>query len=919
MVAPILIISISVGYVALLFFIAWIADKREAAGQSIVKNPAIYALSMAVYCTAWTFYGSVGRAATTGLGFLPSYLGPAILAPVWWLLLKKIILISKSQRITSIADFISSRYGKSTFLGIVATVIAVFGIVPYISIQLKAISSSFDLLAGQVQAAHAEVPFYLDTALYITIALAAFTILFGTRNLDPNERHGGLVAAIAFESVLKLLAFLAIGLFVTFGLYDGFGDIFSKGAAVPSIKALFTLESAGLNGWEWFWLLFLSMSAVMLLPRQFHVAVVENTDAAHVARASWMFPLYLLLINIFVLPIAVAGLLMFPEGAVEPDSYVLSIPLATGHETLALFVALGGFSAATSMVIVAVIALSIMIVNNLVLPALVRNQDFGKKNDQSINTGLLGIRRISIILVLLFSYAYFKVIGEQYSLVSVGLISFTAIAQFTPLVLGGIYWKRATKKGAIWGLSTGFLIWAFCLPLPTLVEANLINDRIMQEGLFGWSLFQPYALFGLEGYSPVTNAAFWSLLFNTFIYIVVSLNTQQSPLEVSQADLFVDIYKYRSGGSEYEVMRRRAKVGDLRIVMNRFLGIPRTQSLFTAYENRNRVDLSRQPVAEAKLINYAETHIAGAIGAASAKIIIGSIAREDPISLEEMFRVLEQTREIVEYSKALEKKSAELERTTLQLKQANEQLKELDRLKADFITTVTHELRTPITSIKALSKIMLDNKDMPEAQRAEFLSIVVTESERLTRLINQVLDLEKIQSGSEEVDIVQLDLAEVARQAFNGLRQLMREKGINPEIVIKDVPIRVPGNFDQLTQVVVNLLSNAIKFADDKQGMVSLHCYQGATEAYLEVRDNGPGISPRNQALIFEKFTQISDKVKGKPQGSGLGLFITHTIISQHQGRLSVDSTLGGGAIFKVALPLFQKPHPPAESAPRLS
>ncbi|MBV6653013.1 MAG: histidine kinase, partial [Mameliella sp.] len=902
---PILIISISIGYVALLFLIAWIADKREAAGRSIVKNSAIYALSMAVYCTAWTFYGSVGRAATTGLGFLPTYLGPALLAPVWWLLLKKIIIISKSQRITSIADFISSRYGKSTFLGVIATLISVFGIIPYISIQLKAISSSFDLLIGQLPAPHADVPFYLDTALYITVALASFTILFGTRNLDPNERHGGLVAAIAFESLLKLVAFISIGLFVTFGLYDGFGDIFQKGQEVPSIRALFTLESAGLDGWEWFWLLFLSMSAVMLLPRQFHVAVVENTNTGQVARASWMFPLYLLLINIFVLPIAIAGLLMFPEGGVEPDSYVLSIPLATGNEVLALFVALGGFSAATSMVIVAVIALSIMIVNNLVLPGIVRNQEFRADDQHSISTSLLGIRRISIILVLLLAYAYFKAVGENYSLVSVGLISFTAIAQFVPVVLGGVYWKRATKAGAIWGLSIGFIIWGFCLPFPTLVETNLVNDRVMQEGLFGWELLKPYALFGLSGYSPVANAAFWSLLLNTFTYIVVSLNTPQSPLEISQADLFVDIYKYRSGGNEYEVMRRQAKVQDLRILLTRFLGPVRAQTLLAAYEARNKIDLTQQKIAAANLINYVETHLAGAIGAASAKIIIGSIAKEDPISLEEMFKVLEQTKEIVEYSKALEKKSAELERTTFQLQQANEQLKELDRLKADFITTVTHELRTPITSIKALSKIMLDNKEMPASQQAEFLSIVVTESERLTRLINQVLDLEKIQSHPEDIRFEALALDEVARQAFNGLKQLMRDKQITPELVIEDAPVKVYGHFDRLTQVIVNLLSNAIKFADDDHGLVRLRCYPGINRAYIEVTDNGPGISQKDQKLIFEKFTQISDKEKGKPQGSGLGLFITHTFVQQHQGRLSVESNPGEGATFKVTLPLW--------------
>ncbi len=280
--SPLLILTISFLYVALLFLIAWWADRREKAGKSLVNNSGIYALSLAVYCTAWTFYGSVGQAATTGLGFLPTYLGPAILAPAWWLLLRKIILISKSQRITSIADFISSRYGKSTWLGIIATLIAVLGIIPYISIQLKAISNSFDLLVGYAlpaEPAPASLPFYQDTALYIAAALAIFTILFGTRNLDPNERHGGLVAAIAFESLLKLVAFLAIGLFVTFGLYDGFDDLFQRGAQAPSIQRLFSFEAVGLGGWEWFWLVFVSMSAVMLLPRQFHVAVVENTDA----------------------------------------------------------------------------------------------------------------------------------------------------------------------------------------------------------------------------------------------------------------------------------------------------------------------------------------------------------------------------------------------------------------------------------------------------------------------------------------------------------------------------------------------------------------------------------------------------------------------------------------------------------------
>lgn len=904
-----IIVSISVAYVALLFGIAYLADRSEKAGRSWVNSPYIYALSLAVYCTAWTYYGSVGRAATSGLGFLPTYLGPVILAPVWWLLLRKIILISKSQRITSIADFISSRYGKSTWLGVIATLIAVLGVIPYISIQLKAIANSFDLLAmrGQLSPnSHYDTPFYADSALYIAISLAAFAILFGTRNLDPNERHGGLVAAIAFESLVKLIAFLAVGLFVTYGVFNGMGDIFTQASAVPRINELFTLQAVGLDGWEWFWLLFVSMSAVMLLPRQFHVSVVENIEPGHVARASWMFPLYLLLINIFVLPIAVAGLLLFPQGGIEPDSYVLSIPLALGQDALALFVGLGGFSAATSMVIVSVIALSIMIGNNLVLPLLLRSQQINQSGQGELNAGLLGIRRISIVIVLLLAYAYFRGVGERYTLVSVGLISFTAIAQFVPVVLGGIYWKRATKQGAIWGLCIGFLVWAFALPVPTLVEAGLLDARLMEEGAWGISLLRPHALLGLEGSSPVASAAFWSLLLNTCVYVGVSLATQQSPLEASQADLFVDIYKYRSGSSDYEVVRRQARVRDLRTLLNRFLGMAKAEALLQAYEKRKQLDLSQQKNADAGLVNYAETHLAGAIGAASAKIIIGSIAKEDPISLEEMFRVLEQTKEIVQYSKALEKKSAELERTTLQLKQANEQLKELDRLKADFVTTVTHELRTPITSIKALSKIMLENKGMDHAQREEFLSIVVSESERLTRLINQVLDLERLQSmEGRSLDLQPISLTELAHKAFNGLAQLMKEKGIQAEISLPEGPLEVMGHFDRLTQVVVNLLSNAIKFCDSEQGQVSLRAYRQGGMAVLLVGDNGPGISEKDQALIFGKFTQISDTEKGKPKGSGLGLFITQAIVDQHQGRISVSSQPGKGASFRVEIPIY--------------
>lgn len=601
---PGIVIFISITYVALLFLIAYYAEKRAKSNKSLVNNSFIYALSMGVYCTAWTYYGSVGRAATTGLGFLPVYIGPVIIAPLWWMVMRKIIFISKNQRITSIADFISSRFGKSTWLGIIATLVAVLGIIPYISIQLKAITTSFELLTGRDDLS---VPFYMDSALYIAIALAIFSILFGTRNLDPNERHEGLVAAVAFESLFKLAAFVVVGIFVSFHLFSGFGDLFQQAQEHPEITRLFTLETSGINSWDWFWLSFLSMAAIMLLPRQFHVSVVENTNPDHVGTASWLFPLYLLVINIFVIPIAIAGLLYLPN--MEPDHYVLSLPLYSNQSGLALFAALGGFSAATSMVIISVLALSIMIGNNLVLPIILRSTVLEDNIRYNMSGPLLGIRRVSIVVVLLLSYAYFRGVGNQYSLVSVGLISFTAIAQFAPAVMGGIYWKRATKKGALVGLLAGFSIWAYTLPLPTLAEAGLISDGFTIHGPFHIELLKPSMLFGLNTGSAITQAAFWSLLFNTMLFVVVSLNTSQSPLEASQADIFVNIYKYRTAGTEYDVVRRQAKVKDITMLMKRFLGQQRAQILLSYFEQSKGFDLSKQQMANPELINYAETHL----------------------------------------------------------------------------------------------------------------------------------------------------------------------------------------------------------------------------------------------------------------------------------------------------------------------
>ena len=588
------IVLVSFAYLCLLFAIAYYGDKRADEGRSLIGNPYIYALSIAVYCTSWTFYGSVGRAASEGISFLPIYLGPTLTFVLWWFVLRKMIRISKANRITSIADFISSRYGKSTRLSGLVTVIAVVGIMPYISLQLKAVSTSFTVLLQypDIVMPHevATAPILGDTALWIALALALFAILFGTRHIDASERHEGMVAAIAFESIVKLLAFLAVGIFVTFGLYDGFGDLFARAAAVPEISRLFTMEATGGFG-QWATLMVLSMAAILCLPRQFQVSVIENVDESHLDKAIWLFPLYLLAINIFVLPIAVSGLLHFPSGNVDGDTFVLTVPMAERQEALALFAFIGGLSAATGMVIVATIALSTMICNDLVMPALLRLTRLRLAERGDLPGLLLGIRRGSIIGILLLGYLYFRFIGGSYALVTIGLVSFAAAAQFAPAMIGGMFWKGGTQKGALAGLSLGFLAWAYTLLLPSLALSGWLPVEFVERGPFGIELLRPYQLLGLMQLDHISHAMFWSMLLNIGSYIGVSLTTRQSATERIQAALFVDVFRYSEERHGPGLWRGTATFSDLYEIVVRFVGREQAERAFSRYAHGRSINL----------------------------------------------------------------------------------------------------------------------------------------------------------------------------------------------------------------------------------------------------------------------------------------------------------------------------------------
>ncbi len=861
-----LILAASFGYLCVLFALAYWGDKQADRGYGpLLGNPYIYAFSIAVYCTSWTFYGSVGRAASSGLGFLPIYLGPTLTFALGLFVLRKILRISKAHAITSIADFISSRYGKSHLLGGLVTVIAVVGIMPYISLQLKAVSNSFDVLLhypnlGAATGFHG-TPVIGDTALYVTFVLTAFAILFGTRHIEATEHHQGMVAAVAFESVVKLVAFVAVGMFVTFGLFDGFGDIFSRAAAMPGVKKLMTLEPVG-TGWAS--LTFLSMTAVICLPRQFQVTIVENNDESHLDKALWLFPLYLLLINIFVLPIAFGGLLLFPDGSVDADIFVLAIPMAEERPWLALLVFIGGLSASTAMVIVATIALSTMVCNDLIMPLLLRFAWLHLADREDLSALLLFIRRSAIIVILILGYLYFRLIGESYALVTIGLVSFAAAAQFAPVIVGGIFWKRGSRRGALAGLSSGFLMWAFTLVLPSLVRSGWLPDTIIDQGLMGIGLLKPYALFGLEGLDPISHSLFWTMLVNVGSYVAVSLFDRQSSTERIQATLFVEVYSQT--GEIARHWRGQAKAADLRNLAQRFIGAERADAAFDQHIRQRGLIPAKVEQADAEMIQFVERLLAGAIGAASARVMVASNVKGSDVELnvEEIMEMLDETSQVLEYSRQLEQKSEELEAATRDLQAANEQLKELDRMKDEFLSTVTHELRTPLTSIRSFSEILHDSPDLDAEERQEFLAIIIRESERLTRLINRVLDLAKMESGRMEWQMGDVDLREIVTEALATLGQVFENRDV--ELVV-DLPDSVPvvhADRDRLVQVVINLLSNAEKFCDPDEGRVEVALKVAAAGITCSVADNGHGIPREDHKSVFEKFHQVGAGVTGQ-------------------------------------------------------
>lgn len=881
-------------YLAVLFLIAFLAEKN--AKSKWVNNPYVYTLSLAVYCSAWTYYGSIGTAANSGISFLAIYLGPVVAIPLWIIIMRKVISITKQHKISTIADFISLRYGNNRFLGALITIICVLGTVPYISLQLKAVSETFQIMAFKSN--YVSTGFFDDSTLYIAVILALFAAFFGTQKSDATAKHQGIVTTVAFESVLKLVFFLTIGIYVTYSLYDGTEDIYNQISQTADYKKLNALGGIE-GGFNWFFTISLSFMAIFLLPRQFQVAVIENSREKHLKKAIWLFPLYLLLFNVFVIFIAWGGKLTFTN-AVNADYYTLLLPLKNNHIFLALLVFLGGFSAVISMVVVSTLALSTMVSNNLIIPY-GYIEKLSKGHPEKNSNYIKNIRRTSIFIIIILAYMFYVNFSIELSLYSIGLISFVIIAQLAPSFFIGLFWNRGSVKGAISGMIIGFIITVYTLILPFTVEAFTGSNGFTNRGIFNIEWLKPYNLFGIDFLNPPMHAFFWSMSLNLLIYLIVSLLDKGNYRERNYAEMFVDSKNYTSLQDGALVWRGEAYVADIKNILTRFLGEDHTNNALNEFFLKYKLPKNTQ-LADARLINFSEKLLTGSIGNASAKILISGVVKEEEISLSEVLKILEESKEAISKNKILKEKSEELEYLTTKLREANEELIEKDKQKDEFLDTVAHELKTPLTGIRAATELIKDElDDMPKEIKSQFLGNIIKDSDRLARLINNILDFEKLSTGRESVVKTNNNIKHTIEKAINSVAQIAKNKTV--KIVQKNHDHYVLAyNEDRIIQVLTNLLSNALKFCDPQNGLITITYTVEENFLKVAVSDNGGGIPNEDINYVFDKFYQSHNQNTIKPMGSGLGLAISKQIIEMHNGTIWVEkpNKMGTSIVFKL-------------------
>ncbi|MBD8652605.1 hybrid sensor histidine kinase/response regulator [Rhizobium sp. CFBP 13726] len=640
------IIVAAFAYILLLFAVASYGDRRSrVVGVPKIGRPVVYALSLAIYCTSWTYFGGVGLASRRGIEFLGIYIGPILMLTLGMPLIRRIVELAKAEKLTSVADFVAARYGKNSTVAMIVAIIALVASVPYIALQLKAVSSSVAVMVNPSDYGIGSGNLhFIDLALIVTLLMAGFAVMFGTRHTDATEHQDGLILAVAMESVVKVFAFATVGLTVLFVLFDGPADLMAKAADNLLITSALSYETP-LS--RWLILILLSAFAILLLPRQFHVTVVENRTDRERKVASFLLPIYLVAINLFVLPVAIAGLVTF-GGTGNADLYILTLPLHGNLPVVTLITFIGGFSAATAMVIVESVALSIMVSNDIIIPVFLRRKLMAARSAHGgradFTRALLNIRRLAIFAVLLLGYGYYRMADTQSGLASIGLLAFAAIAQVAPALFGGLIWRRANARGAILGMCLGFAAWAYLLFVPSLggpdnshIAAAVLNFLIPGTGIFS----------GPET-DPLVNATIFSLALNMLAFVLGSLSRNPRPVERLQAGIFVK----RHLRSEFATRgwKTRVSVGDLKATIARYLGEERMQRSFSHYERTAGRRFEDDQPADMALVHFSEQLLGSAIGSSSARLVLSLILQKAEDASADTAFLLDQASEALQYN-----------------------------------------------------------------------------------------------------------------------------------------------------------------------------------------------------------------------------------------------------------------------------
>ncbi len=906
MISPtLLIITLSI-YLLLLLAVANYGEKISKRPYSFFQNPYVYSLSLAVYCTSWTYYGSVGTASNNGFLFLTIYLGPTIAIVLWWEILRKLTRLKNRFNMTSIVDFISVRYNKSEGLAILATLFVLFGLTPYISLQLKAIIQTLNILSATTDN-------QVKIGPYVVLAMTLCSVLFGMRKLNTTERHPGMVLVLAVECLLKLGAFLAVGIFVTYFLNHGVTDILSK---IPQVYTGDQLSFMGHGEHHetltWITYLILGFSAILFLPRQFHIAVIENNNEKHIKTAKWVLPLYLFLINLFVLPIAVGGRIA-GLSPLKADYFVLMLAQLKGNTFFTLLVFLGGFSAAAGMIMIETVTISTMISNNIFLPVFNRTRPLS-----FLTRHLLKTRWLCALMIMIFSYIYMLIVGDQLNLVSIGMISFAAVLQFAPLIIGALYSTKGSKAGAYAGFTAGAVVWFYTLVVPSLVASGFLDQSIATEGLFHFSFLRPEALFGLEGVSSLTHAVFWSMIFNISCYILFSLLFPPSVTEQKIAEEFVKALPRENNedfdlGPDYETISLSHKKNDIQELLARYCSFEEAELIWKTSLQKIGIE-SKEKISVlklAELTSEVEKALSGFIGTAAAhnsivrSQIIGPAENE---SLTQIYSGLltnlrinpaELKKQIILYREKEKLMQKETEVLADLVQKKAEELEEQKNLTfhaskmaalGEMAAGIAHEINNPLSIISLNNHMLLHQIEQDHVDKEGLKRFVKNIDLTVMRISKIITGLRTISRDDSKEDFAMNRFGDILDDVLALSGEKFKVHGIELRTNIDDsvVNLQFKCRRVQLSQVLINLLGNAYDSVEKlEHPWISLEAK--INKGFLEIRvsDSGPGIPLELQEKIFQPF--FTTKEVGK--GTGLGLSLSSSIIRAHKGEIAIDNS----------------------------